>query len=210
MRERKPRIARVVLLCVLAATSLSTSLRSTPASAQEAVEPAADALSSRAFDPQYTRFGFELRTRWGQRVSGMFPQYEGEVTKLADGRHRVRIVLRTDGVVVAGSDRYTALARGPSFFDAQRYPYIEFVSDPHPDTLIRTGGRMRGRLSMHGVTRMETFYLSDAACENPGTDCDVVASGSISREDYELDGWQFALVDRVRFTLRVRLTGTTP
>ncbi|WP_342316556.1 YceI family protein [Lysobacter sp. FW306-1B-D06B] len=201
VRERTPRIACLLLLCLLALW---------PAWAQGPAD-VAEVTGKRSFDPAYTRFGFELRTRWGQRVSGVFPQYEGEVSTLADGRHRVRIVLRTAEVIVAGSDRYTALARGPSFFDAQRYPYIEFVSDPHPDTLIQTGGRMRGRLSMHGVTRMETFYLSDANCERPGTDCDVLASGSISRDDYGLDGWQFALVDRVRFMLRVRLVeATTP
>lgn len=201
MRERRPRLARFLLPCLLAIW---------PAWAQETValpEPVPTA-SSRTFDPHHTRFGFELRTRWGQRVSGQFPQYEGEVSTLADGRHRVRIVLRTGGVVVSGSDRYTALARGPNFFDAQHYPYIEFVSEPHPDTLVRTGGRMRGRLSMHGVTRMETFMLSQAECERPGRDCDVLATGSISREDYGLDGWQFALADRVRFMLRVRLVET--
>jgi polyisoprenoid-binding protein YceI len=201
VRERTPRAACVLLLCLLALW---------PAWAQEAPRVATGVASSRNFDPAFTRFGFELRTRWGQRVSGVFPRYEGEVTTLADGRHRVRIVLRTGDVLVAGSERYTALARGPSFFDANQFPSIEFVSEPHPDTLIRTGGRMRGRLSMHGVTRMETFYLSDASCDNPGTDCDVVASGSISRDDYDLDGWQFALTDRVRFMLRVRLTGPAP
>jgi polyisoprenoid-binding protein YceI len=199
VRERRPRLLRLLLPCLLAIW---------PAWAQETVvAPDASVVtaSSRAFDRQHTRFGFELRTRWGQRVSGVFPQYEGEVSTLADGRHRVRIVLRTAGVVVTGSDRYTALARGPSFFDAQHYPTIDFVSEPHPDTLIRTGGRMRGRLSMHGVTRMETFTISRAECDEPGRNCDVAATGSISRDDYGLDGWQFALVDRVRFMLRVRL-----
>ena len=204
MRERRPHFLRLLLPCLLVFW---------PAWAQEAVvapDVPLAATSSRTFDPHYTRFGFELRTRWGQRVSGVFPQYAGEVSTLADGRHRVRIVLRTDGVIVAGSDRYTALARGPNFFDAQRYPYIEFVSEPYPDTLVRTGGRMRGRLSMHGVTRMETFTLSRPDCDEPGRNCDVVASGSISRDDYGLDGWQFALADRVRFMLRVRLVETTP
>lgn len=201
MRGRKPRAACLLLLCLLTFW---------PAWAQEASRVDPGVGTARNFDPAFTRFGFELRTRWGQRVSGVFPRYEGEVTELPDGRHRVRIVLHTADVVVAGSERYTALARGPSFFDAHHYPFIEFVSEPHPDTLIRTGGRMRGRLSMHGMTRMETFYLSDAACDTPGTDCDVVATGSISRQDYGLDGWQFALTDRVRFMLRVRLLGKTP
>ncbi|MDR0184840.1 YceI family protein [Lysobacter arvi] len=204
MRERRPHLARFLLPFLLAFW---------PAWAQETVaasEPSAPTAPARAFDPQHTRFGFELRTRWGQRVTGQFPRYEGEVSTLADGRRRVRIVLRTDAVVVTGSDRYTALARGPSFFDAQRFPTIEFVSEPHADTLVRTGGRMRGRLSMHGVTRMETFTLSHADCEHPGRDCDVVATGSISRDDYGLDGWQFALADRVRFMLRVRLVESAP
>lgn len=200
MTHGRLRFAPVVLSCVLSAW---------PAAAQQAVAPVPDAVVvaplTRPFDPQHTRFGFELRTRWGQRVSGLFQRYEGEVSTLPDGRHRVRIVLRTDSVVVAGSERYTALARGPSFFDAERYPYIEFISEPHPDSLVRTGGRMRGRLSMHGVSRVENFYLSRPSCDLPGKDCDVVASGSISRDDYGLDGWQFALMDRVRFNLRVRL-----
>jgi len=167
---------------------------------------AAPATSTpQAFDPRYTRFGFELRTRWGQRVVGMFPQYEGDVTQLPDGRHLVRIVLRTAGVVVADSERYTQMARGPSFFDAERYPSIEFESDPHPELLIRSGGRMRGRLTMHGVSRIESFYLAPATCDRPGKDCEVVASGSISRADYGLDGWQLALTDRVRFHMRVRV-----
>ncbi|HEY0505175.1 MAG TPA: YceI family protein [Lysobacter sp.] len=201
------RFVPAVLLCVLSAW---------PAAAQHAVAPPAvepapvAPLRTRPFDPQFTRFGFELRTRWGQRVSGLFQAYEGEVTTLADGRHRVRIVLRTDSVVVAGSERYTQLARGPSFFDAAHYPYIEFISEPHPDDLVRNGGRMRGRLSMHGVSRVENFYLSRPSCDAPGRDCDVVASGSISRDDYGLDGWQFALMDRVRFNLRVRLIEAAP
>lgn len=205
MTPSLPRFASLVLLCVLSAW---------PAAAQQPSAPATDtpivAALTRPFDPQYTRFGFELRTRWGQRVSGLFATYEGEVTTLADGRHRVRIVLRTDSVIVADSERYTALARGESFFDAARFPHIEFVSEPHPDMLVRSGGRMRGRLSMHGVSRIETFYLSPPACDLPGKECDVVASGSISRDDYGLDGWQFALMDRVRFNLRVRLLESAP
>ena len=69
MRERRPRLARFLLPCVLAIW---------PAWAQETValpEPV-PTTSSGTFDPHHTRFGFELRTRWGQRVSGQFPQYD--------------------------------------------------------------------------------------------------------------------------------------
>lgn len=166
--------------------------------------------AAQQFDPVYTRFGFELRTRWGQRVVGTFPRYHGEVSGLADGRRQVRIALYADAVEVAGSARYTALARGEGFFDAARHPLIEFVSEPHLDALLHDGGQLRGRLSIHGIVRTETFVLTPSACARPGLDCDVVAQGSVSRDDYGLDGWQFALRDQVRFNLRVRLRQGSP
>ncbi len=158
-----------------------------------------------SFDPAHTRFGFELRTRWGQKVSGTFPRYDGEVVVLPDGRQQVRIRLATAAVEVADSERYTTIARGEGFFDAQRHPLIEFVSEPHPAALAHHGGRLRGRLSMHGTSRIETFVLLPSPCARPGEDCDVVAAGSVSRDAFGLDGWKMALADRVRFSLRVRL-----
>lgn len=176
------RIGWLVLLCVL----------SRPGAAQ-------------SFDPAHTGFGFELRTHWGQRVVGTFPRYQGEVIRLADGKRQVRIQWSAAAVEVAGSKSYTAMARGPGFFDAARYPLIEFVSEPLADTVLHAGGRLRGRLSMHGVARNETFALEPSACARPGLDCDVIAHGSVRRDDYALDGWQFALRNQVRFDLRVRL-----
>lgn len=187
-------------LCLLLAACLAA-----PVFAQGAAAPA-----YRAFDPAHTRFAFELRTRWGQRISGQFPAYDGELVSLPDGRYQVHIRLRTDAVEVAGSERYTALARGPGFFDAQRHPWIEFLSEPHYLELAQSGGRLRGRLSMHGASRIETFALLPSACARPGRDCDVVAQGRVSRDDYGLDGWKLLLGDTVRFTMRVRLQDDTP
>jgi polyisoprenoid-binding protein YceI len=163
-----------------------------------------------SFDPAHTRFNFEMRTRWGQRVSGVFPRYDGELRVLPDGRHQVRIALAVDSLVVGDSRRYTAMARGERFFDADRFPVVEFVSDPHEATLATQGGRLRGRLTMHGISRMESFHVEPAQCARPGKDCDVVAYGSVRRNDYDLDGWQFALTDRVRFEMRVRLRQEEP
>ena len=157
------------------------------------------------FDPIHTRFGFELRTRWGQRVDGQFPRYDGALEILPDGRHQVRIRLLTVAVEVEGSERYTEIARGERFFDAANYPVIEFVSEPHLAELAHDGGKLRGRLSMHGVSRIETFVVAPATCARPGRDCDVVASGSVDRDDYGLDHWRLALTDTVSFDMRVRL-----
>ncbi len=181
------RIGWLCLLCLLCA----------PSAAQQ-------------FDPDHTSFGFELRTRWGQRVVGEFPQYQGAVDRLADGRRQVRIRLATAAVEVADSPRYTALARGDGFFDTARHPLVEFVSEPLTEATLHDGGALRGRCSIKGVSRNETFVLRPSACSRPGIDCDVVAQGTVRRDDYGLDGWQFALRNQVRFDLRVRLEGGSP
>lgn len=160
---------------------------------------------ARRFDPAHTRFGFELRTRWGQRVQGHFPVYDGAVEVLDDGRHLVRVRLSTADVEVDDSERYTAMARGERFFDAARHPLIEFVSDPYRAELVHDGGQLRGYLAMHGTRRREDFTLLPATCQRPGTGCDVEARGVVDRGDYGLDGWRLALARSVRFTLRVRL-----
>lgn len=195
----------LALCCALAGPAAAQR----PAAVEGAPEPPAaqpgDAPNSRRFDPQHTRFGFQLRTLWGQRVSGQFPRYDGALVVLPDGRHQVWIELSTAAVEVEGSPRYTAIARGEQFFDAARFPRIEFISVPHSAQLAHDGGPLRGYLSMHGVTRMETFTLLPTPCARPGQACDVVARGRVDRRDYGLDGWSLLLDDQVRFTMRVRL-----
>lgn len=162
------------------------------------------AAGAQAFDPARSRIEFDVRTRWGPLVQGRFPQYEARVETLPDGRRRVHVRLAAAAVDVAGSPRYTALARGPQLFDAARHPTIEFVSDPFPAELARTGGALPGRLSLRGIERGERFTLAPSACARPGHDCPIVAEGRVSREAYGLGGWRWALADRVRFRLHVR------
>lgn len=175
-----------------------------------AARSAQPGVRTHAFDPAHTRFGFELRTRWGQRVQGRFPVYDGTVLFLPDGRRQVRIRLAAGSIDVAGSERYAAIARSDAFFGAEHHPDIEFVSDPHDDMLTRRGGLLQGVLRMHGVSRPETFMVAPAMCERAGQDCDAFASGSVDRSDYGIAGMRLVLSDRVRFTMQVRLLDPAP
>ena len=157
------------------------------------------------FDPGLSHFGFEVRTRWGIRVEGRFPDHGGALTILPDGRQQVHVRLATGAVEVDGSDKYTGIARGEGFFDSTRHPVVEFISQPYRPELVHDGGRLRGRLTMHGTSRMETFTVAPATCARPGWECDVVATGVVERDRYGLDGWRLALSDKVRFNMRVRL-----
>lgn len=157
-----------------------------------------------AIDDVHSRIGFTLQTRWGQVLDGRFPAYRGDVQVLPDGRRRVSLRLVTREVEILGYPGYSRITRGRGFFDAERYPEVGFVSQPYPVQLTRSGGELAGRLRIRDVERREIFTIEPAGCERPGLDCDVVATGVVSRSDYGLDRWGFAIGDSIRFSLRIR------
>lgn len=156
-------------------------------------------------DPGLSRITFSLQTRLGQRVNGTFPKYTGRILSLPDGYRRVEFTLDARAIEIAGSDRYTRITRGDGFFDANRYPELHFRSDAYPESLTRLGGPLSGTLVIRGVQRREVFRIEPAECERPGVDCDVVATGTVNRDDYGIDRWGFAIANRVRFSLKLRL-----
>ncbi|MDH7451890.1 YceI family protein [Luteimonas composti] len=160
-------------------------------------------------DPAQSRIGFQLKTRWGQALEGRFPEWSGEIVDTSERRRQVRLRLPAGEVEILGHPRYSKITRGAGFFDADHHPWVEFVSDPYTEDLLREGGLLGGALTIRGVRRREVFTLEPASCARPTIDCDVVASGVVYRSDYAMDRWGFALSDRVVFNLRIR-TRPTP
>src|SRR3546814_8828358 len=74
---------------------------------------------------------------WVRTLVGHFPHYEGVVAALPDGRHQVRLRLSAATVEIEGSPTFTRLTRGEGFFEADRFAWVEFVSDPYTDELTR-------------------------------------------------------------------------
>ncbi|MBB4128184.1 polyisoprenoid-binding protein YceI [Xanthomonas translucens] len=165
------------------------------------------AQGEHVLDPAQSRFGFEIRTRFGQRIEGFFPRFEGIVEVRPDGRHQVRLRLFTAYVQIPGKPRYTGWMRGEDFFDAARFPTVSFDSQPFSPELLTSGGSLVGTLSIRGVSHTETLTMMPAGCSRPGYDCDVISRGTVLRGRYGMDKWDLALSDRVTFVLRTRLTG---
>jgi polyisoprenoid-binding protein YceI len=176
------------------ATPVPASPVATPAGAQRL-----------ALDIARSRCGFEIRTRFGQKIEGVFPRFEGEVLKLADGRHQVRLRMDARQVEIPGKPRYTAWMRGEDFFDVERFPLVEFDSEPYQPEMTARGGDIIGRLSIRGISHTETLTVMPAECPRAGYDCDVISRGTVLRGRYGMDSWQVALGDRVTFILRARL-----
>lgn len=168
---------------------------------------ACGAACAAAIDPASSHIGFSLKTRWGQTLEGHFPRYAGEVATLDDGRHQVRLRLSARDVEILGNPTYTRITRGRGFFEAERYPVVEFVSEPYPPALTRDGGALGGLLTIRGVRHHETFTVAPATCARAAVECDVVASGAIDRNDYGVSRWGLVLSNKVVFHLRVRVRG---
>ncbi len=164
----------------------------------------AGSVDATGFDQQHTRIGFTLKTRWGQVLQGRFPQYSGEIEALPDGRYRARLRLDARAVEIVNHPKYTGFTRGEGFFEADRFPEVEFVSEPYAASLLRTGGKLAGELRIRDVRRRETFVIEPAECARPALDCDAIAAGTVRRSDYGVDRWVFAVSDLVRFQLRLR------
>lgn len=163
-----------------------------------------------AIDPAMSAIGFNIRTRWGQVLEGRFPAYSGDIESLANGRQRVRLQLDATQVEIVGNAGYSRFTRGSGFFDAEHWPTVAFESDPFGAALTRSGGELAGMLEIRGVRRREVFTIEPATCDDPGIGCDVVASGSVDRNEYGVDRWGFAIGSRVVFKLRVRVTSGSP
>nr|WP_312456997.1 YceI family protein [Stenotrophomonas pavanii] len=157
-------------------------------------------------DTQRSRIGFEVRTRFGQRIEGVFPHFEGRIEILSDGRHQVHLKMFTRSVEIPGKARYTGWMRGEEFFDAARHPVVEFDSLPYWPETVEQGGDIQGRLTLRGISHPESLRVEKAECARPGYDCDVVSRGTVQRGRYGMDSWQLALSDRVTFVLRARLS----
>lgn len=168
------------------------------------VAPSAGGGDDIAIDPAASQVGFTLRTRWGQSLEGRFPEFDGEIRLLADGRKQVYLRLSARDIEIVGHPRYSRLTRGEAFFDAERHPQVTFVSEAFAPELVRMGGELAGVLDIRGVQRHELFAIAPAACERPLVECPVVVSGSVRRGDYAMDRWAFALSERVQFDLSLR------
>ncbi|KAG1262791.1 hypothetical protein G6F65_014625 [Rhizopus arrhizus] len=132
-------------------------------------------------DTVRSQIGFEVRTRFGQRIEGVFPHFEGRIEILSDGRHQVHLKMFTRSVEIPGKARYTGWMRGEEFFDAGRHPVVEFDSLPYWPETVENGGDIDGRLTLRGISHPEKLKVEKAECARPGYDCDVVSRGTVQR-----------------------------
>jgi polyisoprenoid-binding protein YceI len=140
-------------------------------------------------DPHHTRVSFSVRLLGLSIVEGRFREVHGSATFDPRDPASTRGVARVGAASVdTGDERLDADHRGPDVFDAERHPYIVFVSRS-VSAVGRAGHQVIGDLTIRGITRRMTF---DIEYRGIGTDprgrrhAGLTLSGVVDRADFGL------------------------
>jgi polyisoprenoid-binding protein YceI len=181
------------LFRALAAIGLAASAAQAQTRTDERVE--LDALRSHV--------EFRVKVMWLVGVRGQFGAVHG-VVDVDRFRSQAVVDARIDTDSVRMNVRgYEDWVKSPEFFDVAAHPQIRFVSEPFPLQRLHKGGDLPGTLTLRGVSQPIRLVLQAAACERPGYDCPIVATGAISRSPFGMRSRLGTLSDRVELRFDV-------
>ncbi len=169
--------------------------------------PNPDALRGGTFqvEPTHTRILFAVShmgfTTWYGDFTGASGSLSLDPKNLGATRFDIKIPVASVSTTNATLD---GELKGPKWFDAAKYPVIEFKSG----TVIRTGARtarVTGELTFHGVTRPETLNVTfNAAGNNELTNqytAGFNATGTLKRSDFNQSTYIPLIGDEVALTI---------
>ena len=151
--------------------------------------PALSAVHGETYDidPAHTNVGFVVRHMMVSNVHGRFGQVAGSFDYDAKdaSKWKADAVIQTASVDTGIEKRDNHL-RTPDFFDAAKYPTIEFKS-----TGVEKGKdgavTLKGTLTMHGVTKPVSLAVEFVGANSDprmGTRAGFSATGKLKRTDF--------------------------
>jgi polyisoprenoid-binding protein YceI len=157
-------------------------------------------------DPDGSEVQFSVRKLWFAHERGTFPQLHGTLRRIGSGA--AEDVLEVDATVVAADlqmddPEHRVRALGPDFFDAARFPWIRFESEPFAQDELTNGGPVHGLLTLHGVRRPVTLALQASKCPAQPLACTIRVRGTILRANFGMQALRGVLANRVELDLRI-------
>jgi polyisoprenoid-binding protein YceI len=160
-------------------------------------------------DPAVSKVGFSVGFLFGT-VHGRFEAFEGRATLHGGQLASVRAVVRSASINTNNGRRDRHL-RSDHFFDADKFPAIEFRS-----TMVEQASearlRLKGLLTIRGVTR-EVALEGELRPKGDGTRYAFRAEATVNRQDWGIswnqhaDGMDLLIRDQVHLVLEGELTG---
>jgi polyisoprenoid-binding protein YceI len=89
-------------------------------------------------------------------------------------------------------------ARGEEWFNADKYPYIEFTSTKIEKT--NEGFKATGKLQMHGVSKEVSIPFSFSKKGNKGT---FIAKFSVDRSDFQIGKKNGGVSETIKITATI-------
>ncbi|HEX5489593.1 MAG TPA: YceI family protein [Rhodanobacteraceae bacterium] len=159
-------------------------------------------------DPARSQAQFSVRKFWLAHERGTFPQLQGTLRRIDTAIDadlvEVDATLDVNGLRMDDPD-HRARVLGPDFFDAARFPWVRFDSDPFPLRVLATGGTVHGMLTLHGERHPMTLTLRPSDCPRQPLACVIRAHGSISRSTFGMHAWRGVISNRVELDLHISL-----
>jgi polyisoprenoid-binding protein YceI len=148
-------------------------------------------------DPARSSVDFHAKGFWGmQTIKGRFTRYHGTLDLAAEPA--VELVIEADSLETKNTKRDAHL-RSPDFFDAERHPYVRFVSEG----AMLAGERLRGRGRLHA--RGQTMPLEiEATLRRVGDELVVKA---VTDADHRELGITWNRMGMIRTPSRLMVTG---
>lgn len=137
-------------------------------------------------DKAHSKIGFSVPHMAVSEVEGNFKDFEATlVTNSADfNGAEVNFTAKTASIDTDNEKRDGHL-KSPDFFDAEKHPDLSFKGN-----LVKEGGKykLKGNLTMHGVTRPAEFNVTYGGTINTGKGekAGFKLVGKINRQDYGL------------------------
>lgn len=185
---------------------LSRALMMSAILAMSALHPDPAVAATYRIDPKATSASFEVWMLGFIPIRGHFNYTSGALDfDPANRNGQISVRIETSGLET-NSMRARGAARGPQFFDVERYPRIDFKSS----RFVFDGERLRsieGMLTLTGTTQPVTLDVTESTCTDAtGSEpprCHATAVLTVQRSRFGMRAWSRSLSDDV--TIRIAI-----
>ncbi|SHH24267.1 Polyisoprenoid-binding protein YceI [Chryseolinea serpens] len=162
-------------------------------------------------DNGHSKIGFSVTHMAVAETEGKFNEYSGALVSRNENFDGAEITFSAKTASIdTENERRDGHLKSPDFFDAAKYPDITFKGN-----LVKSGTKykLKGDLTMHGVTKPVEFEVTGGATVNTGRGMKsgFKFTGTISRKDFGLT-WsnttptgEMVVSDEVELNIKIEL-----
>jgi polyisoprenoid-binding protein YceI len=158
---------------------------------------------------QIVTFGSASKVEFFVTIFGIFKK-RGEFTELSGSLRIVGDSATVAARIAANSARMrsasdAALLMSQPYFDAKNHPHIEFKSQRFPATVLRSGGRISGAITLRGVTQAQGFLLQPLQCAAAKAinRCQFRVTGVLQRSEFGMRAKRGVVSDQVALVFTI-------